>query len=103
MNERMDSMSKKIAMIPINKIVPHPKLKEDLDEELLKLMDELCTTHFNSRFSEPVVQHGLSYLDALCSIRFDVCPRNDKRKIVQVLEMVIKKTNDLMTEAKRGI
>jgi hypothetical protein len=88
-------------MIPVSELQKDSRLKE-CDQELLTFFKEMYETNLNSEMSEFVFKHGMSYLDALCSIRFDICPRNDKKQIVKVMEMILKKTNELMDEAKEG-
>ena len=92
----------KMMNLPIEKLEPHKNLN-GLDIELLGLMGEMYTTKLNSPFSSFVIKHGLSYLDALCSIRFDICPREDRRQIAKVLKMILKKTNELVAEAEKGL
>ncbi len=58
---------------------------------------------FNNELAEFPVTHGIAYLDILCSVKFDALGRNDKKKIVEVMEMVLRKTNELMAEAKEGL
>ncbi len=98
----MSNQNEKLQTIPVNELHKHPKLK-DPDTELLEFFKEMYSVNLNSEFSTFVFKHGMSYLDALCSIRFDICPRNDRRHIVKIMEMVINKTNELMDEAKRGL
>ena len=95
-------MKKDERILNIDELQSHPNLKA-VDPELISFFEEMFDTNLNSEFSTFVYKHGMSYLDSLCSIRFNKCPRSDKRQIVKVMEMILKKTNERIAEAKDGI
>lgn len=88
--------------IPVDKLTPHENLKE-IDNELVKFMTEIYGTNINSMWAEPTIQNALSFLDSLCSVKFEILGRNDQKTIEKVLEFVLKKSTERINELKRGI
>lgn len=95
-------MNARVKKIPVDQIVDNPDIKP-CDNELIELIAKTFDWQFNNELAQFPVQHGISYLDSLCSVRFDKLGRSDKRKIVEIMQMVLKKTNELMDEATNGL
>jgi hypothetical protein len=82
--------------VPIDQIEHDENLKE-CDEELLELIakrfewaeQELVT----NALSRCIIVKGCSYLDALCSLRFDITPPDDKAMIRNTMYYVGNLTN----------
>lgn len=70
-----------IKEIPVRAIQHDPNLKE-LDEEILQLCqheyDWKETNAVKHEVSQGVIMTGVSYLDSLCALRFDITPADDK-------------------------
>ena len=70
-----------IKEIPVQAIQHDPNLKE-LDKEII----ELCQHEYNWKetnaikheVSRGLIMTGISYLDSLCALRFDITPADDK-------------------------
>ena len=70
-----------IKEIPVQAIQHDPNLKE-LDREII----ELCQHEYNWKetnaikheVSRGLIMTGISYLDSLCALRFDITPADDK-------------------------
>ncbi|MDF1496316.1 hypothetical protein [Caproiciproducens sp. CPB-2] len=85
--------------IPVDQLQYDSRLKE-CDDELVSFISQTLDWQFNNELAQFPVKHGIEYLDALCSVKFDTLGRNDKKKIIEVMEMVLKKT---IGEAKQGL
>ena len=66
--------------IPIEKLEHDPNLKE-CDKGLLDLMSKAYDWKLKNDASKHIIKEGLSYLDSLCSLRFDIIQANDKKLV----------------------
>lgn len=66
--------------VPIDQIQHDPNLKE-CDKELLDLMTKAYGWNIKNDASMRIIREGLSYLDSLCSLRFDITPLDDKKLV----------------------
>lgn len=87
--------------LPINELKPHENLKE-IDNELIDFMGEIMSTNINSGWAVPTVKHSLSYLDALCSLKFEILGKKDKKTIESVLNFIVKKSAERLHELTKG-
>ncbi|RXE57625.1 ParB N-terminal domain-containing protein [Acetivibrio mesophilus] len=76
-------------------------VKNETDEEVIDLFKEILPEYFNSPQALFVVDHGMAYLDSLCMTNFEKFGRKDKQKMVKTMELILKKTTELMEEAKK--
>ena len=88
--------------IPASELQHDPNQKEG-DNELVQFIAQTYGWQFNNQMAQFPVQHGIAYLDSLCSVKFDKLGRNDRRKVFEVMQMILKKTNELLSEAASGI
>ncbi|MCI1966571.1 MAG: hypothetical protein LKJ17_10645 [Oscillospiraceae bacterium] len=88
--------------IPASELQHDHRLKE-CDQELTGFISQTLDWQFNNELAAFPVQHGIRYLDALCSVKFDILGRNDRQKIFEVMQMILKMTNELLPEAAMGI
>lgn len=84
--------------IPVDQLTISPDLKAP-DNELIQFISKVYGWSFFNENAEFPVKNGIAFLDSLCSVRFDKLCRADKRKIQELMELVLKKINDLMPEA----
>lgn len=66
--------------VSIDQIQHDPNLKE-CDKELLDLMTKAYDWNIKNDASMRIIREGLSYLDSLCSLRFDITPLDDKKLV----------------------
>lgn len=70
--------------VPLNQIQHDPNLKK-CDTEVLKLIvkrfDWAEQSLVSNNLSKCIIMKGCSYLDSLCSLRFDITPSDDKASI----------------------
>lgn len=82
--------------IPIDQIQHDPNLKE-CDQEVLKLIqhrfDWAEQGLVKNDLSKCIILKGCAYLDALCSLRFDITPPDDKAAIRDTMYYVGNYTN----------
>jgi hypothetical protein len=64
------------------------KLKESLNEELIDLIKEAMVANV---YDNPMIQSGLSYFDTICSTRFDLIKRHERRYIDKIMKLVVGK------------
>ena len=76
-NSKMNFVSGGIQTVPINEIQHDENLKE-CDQDLLNLMLKSYSWKIESGMANAIISYGLSYLDSLCSLRFDITPIEDK-------------------------
>lgn len=80
-NSRKNFSCMGMTEIPINQIQHDPNLKE-CDPEILNLMQhwyEWAEKGLVSKdLSKCIIAEGCSYLDSLCSLRFDITPPDDR-------------------------
>jgi hypothetical protein len=81
----------------------HDSRLKECDGELVSFISQTLDWQFNNELAAFPVQHGIEYLDALCSIKFDTLGRNDRQKIFEVMQMILKMTSQLLPEAAMGI
>jgi hypothetical protein len=74
--------------------------RKDCDHELVAFITE----HNNSKESIKsfytlfVIEHAISYLDDLYSLRFDLLPDSDKSRVKETMNLVVRKTTQLQDE-----
>ena len=82
--------------IPIDQIQHDPNLKE-CDPEILELMNKRFDWAeqglVSNDLSKCIIIKGCAYLDALCSLRFDITPPDDKAAIRDTMYYVGNYTN----------
>ena len=61
-----------------------PNCKQRLDMELLQLMVEM------SPFHNMFIQNALRYMDTLCSTRFELFQKQDRKFVVRVIQLAMK-------------
>ena len=49
-------------------------------------------------YAEFVIEHAISYLDFLCSLRFDLLSDEDKGRVSETMSLVVKKTAQFQGE-----
>lgn len=82
--------------VPIDKIQHNPNLKEcdaELMELIMKRFDWAEKGLVKNNLSKCIILKGCSYLDALCSLRFDITPIEDKVLIRDTMYCVGNFTN----------
>lgn len=82
--------------IPINQIQHDPNLKEcdmEVVELISKRFDWAEQGLVKNALSKCIIMKGCSYLDALCSLRFDITPVDDKVLIRDTMHYVGNYTN----------
>lgn len=70
--------------IPLNHFVQnlvHNESLKEVDEALLELMDKSYEWKIKNPTSKQIISAGLSYLDSLCSLRFDITPEDDRERV----------------------
>lgn len=82
--------------IPINKLVHDSNLKEcdiEVVDLMLKLFSWAEKGSVKNNLSNGIISKGCSYLDALCSVRFDITPNEDKALVRDTMYYVGNVTN----------
>ena len=94
--------------MPIDQIQHDPNLKE-CDQEIIELIAKRFEWAeqglVSNDFSKCIIMKGCSYLDALCSLRFDITPPDDKASIRDTMYYVGNFTNmfyGLMVDEESG-
>ena len=85
-----------IKEIPVQAIQHDPNLKE-LDREII----ELCQHEYNWKetnaikheVSRGLIMTGISYLDSLCALRFDITPADDKVLVLNTMYHICNAVN----------
>lgn len=75
------------AEISIDQLQHDENLKE-CDQELLDFMMKAHTWKIKSSKAKNIVKYALSYLDSLCSLRFDITPSDDKKVVRDTMHVV---------------
>ena len=75
---------KKVAVDQIH----HDENLKECDPELLEFMGKSYGWIFANDAVQKIVSNGLSYLDSLCSLRFDITPSKDKKVIRDTIRFV---------------
>lgn len=94
--------------VPIDHIQQDPNLKEcdtDILELISKRLDWAEQGLINNDLSKCIIMKGCSYLDALCSLRFDITPPDDKAAIRDTMYYIGNFTNlfyGLMLDEESG-
>ena len=82
--------------VPIDKIQHDPNLKEcdsELMELIMKRFDWADKGLVKNTLSKCIILKGCSYLDSLCSLRFDITPVDDKMLVRDTMYYVGNFTN----------
>lgn len=82
--------------LPIDQIQHDPNLKEcdtDIVDLISKRMDWAEKGLVSNDLSKCIIMKGCDYLDALCSLRFDITPRDDRAAIRDTMYYVGNFTN----------
>lgn len=95
-NSKRNFVNGGIVELPLSEIHDNEDLKS-CDTEVLDLitkrMDWAEQNLVESDYSKCIIMKGYSYLDALCSLRFDITPSDDKAVIRDIMNYVANVAN----------
>ncbi len=100
-NSKKNFINSGIQTIPLDQIVHDDNLKE-CNPELLDLMSKSYGWNITNEIAFNIINYGLSYMDSLCALRFDITPVEDKVLIRDTMEHISNMANWFMGNCING-
>jgi len=100
-NSKKNFISSDVQMVSLNQIVHDDNLKE-CDPELVDLMSKSYRWDITHEIAFNIINFGLSYMDSLCALRFDITPIEDKVLIRDTMGHISNMANWFMGNCING-